>query len=480
LDRKGPLDIKVRNPDWTGANDAPESMHNALVEYARRVRGEKESPDILPLMRELLPETHGIICFQEQLQSIYAYMTGCSGPEAEEFRSNIAKKKKAKVDAAKKPFIDAATTKVGQTNAENLWETLVTWAGYGFNKSHAVSYSIIAYACAWLKHYYPLEWWCGVLRNASKDDLNDKFWSHCGHLIELPDISKSGKVWEIVGNKIRAPISILHGIGEKAHNQLVEYAPYASIEAFVGSMVKHQVKNSTTTTELDEDGKTVIKTKLGRNAINRTMVFNMIVAGVMDSIFEPGLTPVEKLGLYDIELKKQTKKAASKKQYPALDSLGVYQTRKEVLPAYGQDLRPMVAGKVDFLEVDGDHMYMVYQSFWNGKKSNNKLPVVGATKIEEMTHAEELPETGVKLASIAYLVEVEKIKRGDKEDLLLTAEVGGVIFKLRHFGLPLEPERVKKGAIVALDMRRRQVYYGFSVQTIKVIRDAIDAKESDE
>jgi DNA polymerase-3 subunit alpha len=73
--------------------------------------------------------------------------------------------------------------------ATELWESLETFGQYGFNKSHAVCYVVISYACAFLKHFYPLEWWTAVLRNASKNEVDLKFWQHCGHLILLPDIS---------------------------------------------------------------------------------------------------------------------------------------------------------------------------------------------------------------------------------------------------------------------------------------------------
>ncbi len=81
-----------------------------------------------------------------------------------------------------------------------------------FNMSHSFSYGVIAYACAYLKHYFPLEWWCGVLQNAKKDEIAEKFWSYCKDNVLLPDINHSGDNFNIVNNKIFAPISLLQDI----------------------------------------------------------------------------------------------------------------------------------------------------------------------------------------------------------------------------------------------------------------------------
>jgi hypothetical protein len=66
----------------------------------------------------LIPETHGVMVYQEQLQRMYQQLTGCSGPEAEEFRKNVAKKKKQKIEKAYLPFIESAGAKIGKENAE--------------------------------------------------------------------------------------------------------------------------------------------------------------------------------------------------------------------------------------------------------------------------------------------------------------------------------------------------------------------------
>jgi hypothetical protein len=104
-----------------------------LVEYTRRARGLPGSKDVLPILDQLIPETHGTMIFQEQLQKIYQYCTDCTGTEAEEFRTNTAKKKKEKVDKAYPKFMERAGAKLGEQEAQALWDFMVSWSRYGFN-----------------------------------------------------------------------------------------------------------------------------------------------------------------------------------------------------------------------------------------------------------------------------------------------------------------------------------------------------------
>lgn len=387
LDRPGPLDILVIDPDGDGR-----TRHNMLVEYARRARGEKGSPDVLPIFDQLIPETYGVMVYQEQLQKIYQNLTGCTGAEAEEFRTNVAKKKKEKVDAAYPGFIEHAGAKIGTENAKAAWEFFRTWAQYGFNKSHAVCYSVIGYACAYLKHHYPLEWWTSVLKNAAKNEVNEKFWRYCGHLIDLPDVVKSGVSFEIQGTRIRAPLSLLHGVGDAAHAQLVRSLPYADIGDFVrkqeqyrydtGVVVTKKKKyrdkipnpeyNPATMTKrfatISVDAEKEIEVlKLGYSALNRKVIYTLILSGAMDSLF-PATMPdgspfmvLDQLQTYERVLaevktdmgpicdkgkyagqKKPIKVEAVDEKYLNIKELSRYQMRKAILPAYGADLSKML------------------------------------------------------------------------------------------------------------------------------------------
>ena len=499
LDRPGPLDIEVANPEWVGPPDDPHSRHNMLVEYARRARGAPGSPDVLPILDELVPETYGVMTYQEQLQRVYQSLTGCSGPEAEEFRTNVAKKKKEKVDAAYPKFMERAGAKFGPEAAQKLWDFIKTWGQYGFNKSHAVCYAVIGYACAYLKHYYPLEWWCAVLRNADKDEVNTKFWKHCGHLVALPDIKLSGTNWFIEGDRLRAPVSLLHGVGEKAHEQLCRYAPYDSVLDLARKIKQHQDATATLKQRKVKGKEDTYETVLspGRSAIQRKTVYTLIVAGAMDSLFPRGYSVEECLRDYDAAMtevfgKKYTK--TKKVAYPVLDPLGRYQLRKEILPAYGTDLRKLVkaVGCPEFLRIDESGKRMRYNwQRWSRAERRvvpTEVAVVGFEKLEELNHATKLPEYGFTCAVIAY-VEDRKFKKygpfKDKDMCVLTLEVGGGKYEFVHWPngdgvLPPHVQALEGGTVVAALLVRNREDRPFSVREFKVVRPPLGTKEEDD
>jgi len=507
LDRPGPLDVMVTDPD-TGL------QHNALVEYARRARGAAGSPDILPILDTLIPETYSVLTFQEQLQLIYQKMTGCTGSEAEEFRTNAAKKRKEKVDAAYLFFIEKASLQIGAEDAEKLWEFLRTWAQYGFNLSHAVSYSFIAYACAFLKHHYHLQWWWAVLKNAKRNDVNDKFWSHCSDIILLPDLKVSELDWTIhAGGYLQAPISLLHGIGEKAHQQICKYSPYVDVQDFANKIADFR--------DLGEmvvkikDGKESLAYVLKRNAIQRTQVYNMLVSGVMDGLYPPGLSVTEKLEKFDeamvlatsqkLEMhrtpeKKKTWKAAvaaakkaSKTYYATLDAVGRYQARKGILPAYGEDLRvvfrPVVNDYPTLSLVDTDSVKMRYRwKAWNSEKKQNEqkeCPIVDIDLLSRLELSRSVPSGGYLCAVLGY-VEEKKIftYHKTKEALKILVDIGGtkkefVMWPNYNTGLVSDDAKkdIQPGAICAFQLHRRDLDTDFSLKKYSVLRVALSHSE---
>lgn len=357
LDRPGPLDYFV--------TDSKGDTHNMLVEYAIRSK-EGERTENLPILDKMLPETYGIIVFQEQLQRVFQVVGQTTAEQADEFRVHISKKKMALVIKDKDIFMPGAIKTLGnEEDANRLWQSMETFGQYCFNASHSTCYVIISYACAFLKHHYPLEWWSAVLSRAKKEDIYDKFWPHCGHLIDLPDVSLSGENFEIRGERIRAPLNLLHGIGPAAHTQLTKYAPYSSLTDFVEKIKQHQIETSEKVikqkkvkvkTFLRKEGKKKIydvkeeiqdveTIKKGRNALHKGVTTQMIIGGAMDSLFEPGTLPLDALKQYnDVWQKVFEEKAPGKidEKYLVLNPLVKYQMQKLVLPPYRKPLLPIL------------------------------------------------------------------------------------------------------------------------------------------
>lgn len=503
LDRPGPLDIDVPNPDREG------DKHNMLVEYSRRAAGLNPSPGVLKVFDEYLPETYGVMVYQEQLQRMYQQLTGCSGADAEEFRSNIAKKKKEKIDQAYGPFIEHAGAKIGKEAAEAAWEFFLTWAKYGFNKSHAVCYAVIAYACAYLKHHYPLEWWTSVLRNAAKNEVSDKFWRHCGQLIDLPDVKRSGPNFEIQGERIRAPLSLLKGVGETARKQLDKYSPYVDIDDFCKKINEHQVAGGTWVAKMvtkkekyrDEANKVQrreiqveqCKLKRGYSALNRGVIRTLILSGSMDSMFPEGMHVGEQLHAFEDALVANTgcKREAIDSSIWDVGEIKRYQMRKAILPAYSQDITAMVAreeGSPIVYDQYADRMKMPWTppNSRTGREIDLEILTPNELEIAEVAALGE--DEAITIAAVAYVEECELRQFGEekKEMCKLKLDVGGGRFEYVQWpskddGKVQEKyHQSLKGAIVIAVLNKWQLNRPFSLQDIVVVQPPLGEEKEEE
>lgn len=506
-----------RRPDPNRPIFDPKDKHNMLVEYANRARGAAPSPDIFVLFDKLFPETYGVMVYQEQLQRLYQEVTGCTGAEAEAFRGDVAKKKAEKIMQAYPKFIEGGTKTLGSREAaDNVWEFIKSWAAYGFNKSHAVCYSIIGYACAFLKHFYPLEWWTAVLCNATKEEINEKFWKHCGILVDLPDVTKAYPNFTIVDERIKAPLSLLHGVGEKAHEELVSGAPYTSIADYVARIeqrkkngskpgtknmkVKTTDKITGVVTETTTQEPCVVK---GRSALNDGITYKLIVCGAMDKLF--GEIPLqEKLYAFHVAKheyeqaervtagkkpsKKQIKPVPDKLQ--RLDQYTVYQYRKGVLPAYSEPILPMLVQRQHPTVLSGGGNYF--------HASNPARRILDNARLEFLEEVQMDPTTPPIRAAVAvYVTGIRIFKYGvNKEHQAcdVTVDLDGhthrfVRWPTREYN-PEEGEAASvldyrftpdlKDSIVILDITRTKNKNKFAIDDIEIVQGvAVETPEEE-
>lgn len=502
LDRPGPLDIMVTDPS------VPDKKHNMLVEYARRARGEPGSKDVLPVFDQLIPETHGVMVYQEQLQKVYQNLTGCSGAAAEDFRTNVAKKKKELVDAAYPNFIATASKKIGEDNAKAAWEFFKTWGQYGFNKSHAVCYSVIGYVCAYLKHHYKLEWWTSVLKNADKNEVNEKFWQYCGHLIDLPDVSLSGDIFAIQNERIRAPISLMQGIGEKAHDQVCKYRPYTDITDFCQKIEKHKLDTGhpglrekkkkkgelALGEELGKATHTVPVFVKGRSAITRKIAYSLILSGAMDSLFpkldETGqeVLVIDKLVAFEkafasAQNKKKVEQVSSR--YSMVTAVQRFQMRKAILPMYAEDLvsKLLETGLLD--------LFIEQQLLRNGTTAarpmyrwheNEGVRIVNAAQLAVM-NKDLLQLDPIRIAVVGYIDGQRPFTYGNgKAAVELVIDIEGSKFKFvkwpgRDGTLPEGWTQSIKSAVAILVLTKYNSSKPFSIDDLQVVSPPIDFSE---
>ena len=127
---------------------------------------------------------------------------------------------------------------INKFKAEGLWETFEYFSGYGFNKSHAISYSAISFQCAWLLNYYPSEWMAAFLDKepeSRKEKAINIAKSH-GFTIRKADLNVSGAVWEISGDDdmtLIQPLTSIKGLGDKAIEQILQHRPFDTVESLI-------------------------------------------------------------------------------------------------------------------------------------------------------------------------------------------------------------------------------------------------------
>lgn len=492
LDRPGPLDYYVTAEDG--------SMHNMLVEYARRLRGEKPVGEV-PVLTSMLPETQGVITYQEQVQRIYQTLGDTSPEEAEEFRRNIAKKKVLEVAKGKDRFMQGAVPKIGQEAAEEVFRSIDTFSNYGFCQAHAYSYSVIAYACAFLKHFYPLEWWTAVLRNADKDEIATKFWPYVGHLILLPDVVKSTDTFEIEGDKIRAPLWLLHGIGPTAQAELYAGRPYTDLRSFCEAIYEQKkakgavktkekvIKTKTAVGQEEVEGKNgkkrkktiydvheetvqVEEFKLGRSALTSGVIATLVFGGAMDSLFPPDTPPLDALEAFnammaEVQGDKKPKKVDEK--YVNINVWSQYQMKKAVMPPYSRELL------WDFLRIDGaiDRNGRPHYMF-----GNTEVPMVTIDEFLTLNSKAPWPKDfNVDVALVCYITDARTFVWSDRENLGLTVEANGHQYDSVRWGSTREPRlpphlkdlTMLKGAVAVVHYTKYSEK-GFTIRDVSLIQ----------
>lgn len=494
LDRPGPLDYYM--------DDGNGGKHNMLVEFARRARGLPDSGDSLPILRELLPETYGVIVYQEQLTKIYQQLGGTTGAEADEFRVHISKKQMAKVIKDKEVFVRGAYPKLGEQTSEKLWAMMETFSRYGFNKSHAVCYVVIGYACAYLKHHYPLEWWTAVLKNADRNEINEKFWAHCGKLIDVPDIRLSGPHFEIQNNRIRAPLWLLKGIGDKAQEQISANGPYESVLDFAQKIEAWRLKNATVVTRKKKDKKTGEETevqsqRLATTALNSRVITTLIVSGAMDSLFGDvvigeerfPMTIGQKLQAYEEAQLAASGKKKKKKgvELRTIDPLVQYQMRKQILPALSEPICDLVMPLLKDKFVKIEDRVFVHHKVMGNREGYNDYPLAAPGVIEQIVSSNL--STEIIFAAVGYVNGDRRFRYDNKNPKPgqsktksaseLTVDVEGVTIKAVKWpldsGLPPPFQNDLTGAVVVCLYRKRPTK-GVTVDDVLVVQPPLDQK----
>src|SRR5947207_4987975 len=208
----------------------PGPMEN-IPRYIAVKHGE-EKPDYLhPALEEILKETHGIMIYQEQVMQIAQVLAGYTLGGADLLRRAMGKKIQSEMDAQRKTFVEGAVARgVAPGKAEQIFDQMAKFAGYGFNKSHAAAYALVAYQTAYLKANYPVEFLAAsmTLDLGNTDKLNHfrQELDRLGVALLPPDINRSDVTFAVETDPktgksaIRYALAAVKGVGEQAMREL--------------------------------------------------------------------------------------------------------------------------------------------------------------------------------------------------------------------------------------------------------------------
>ena len=199
--------------------------------YARRKTGrepvEPLHPDLAEALEPILGETYGLIVYQEQVMAIAQQLAGYTLGGADMLRRAMGKKKKSELDAQYEVFSGGMIERgFSKASIQALWDVLLPFSDYAFNKAHSAAYGVISYWTAWLKANYPVEYMAALLQSVRDDkDKSALYLAECRHMgIEVlpPDVNSSEVMFTPVGEHIRFGLGAVRNVGDKVVNAWIE------------------------------------------------------------------------------------------------------------------------------------------------------------------------------------------------------------------------------------------------------------------
>lgn len=245
--RQVAIEMKPSNIDDLSALIAlyrPGPLDTGMVdEFIARKNGKKEIKYLIPELEPILKDTYGSIVYQEQIMQVAQRLAGFSLGEADLLRKAMGKKKPQEMAKFRLKFVDGCkNNKLNTKVAEELFEMMVSFAEYCFNKSHSAAYGMLTYQTAYLKANYPLEYLTALLSSVLDDQDKIKFYmAECKRqniAILPPDINYSGNNFtaEPSTNSIRFGLAAIKNVGVNAVNEMIrarsENGQFTSLDEF--------------------------------------------------------------------------------------------------------------------------------------------------------------------------------------------------------------------------------------------------------
>lgn len=217
------------------ALNRPGPMQAGLdVQYIENKNNGYKPDDIPDAVAEILKDTYWTLVYQEQVMNLCSNLAGFTLKEADDIRRAMGKKKKKVLDSYKDQFVNGCVNNANltQSYSEDLWEELIGFADYCFNKAHSCSYSVITYISAYLKAHYPTEFFCALMTIRSQS-LQPKTWAQKapeyiqeGKTLNVhvypPSVNSSDLEFTISDNEIYFGLNAIRDVGKTAARSIVK------------------------------------------------------------------------------------------------------------------------------------------------------------------------------------------------------------------------------------------------------------------
>ncbi|MBN1943470.1 MAG: DNA polymerase III subunit alpha [Phycisphaerae bacterium] len=194
--------------------------------YCSRKHGRESTPSVHPLVDDILAETYGIMCYQEQVMQVLNRLGKLPLNRALTLIKAISKKKEKEIARERPNFLNGAGENgIEEADAVNLFDLILKFAGYGFNKAHSTRYAIVAYQTAYFKAHHPREFLAATLTYECND--TDKVVQYMaeaermGIKILPPEINACGADFAVDGQAVRFGLAAVKGVGHKAVESIV-------------------------------------------------------------------------------------------------------------------------------------------------------------------------------------------------------------------------------------------------------------------
>ena len=215
-----------------------------------------------PLLKPILEQTYGCIVYQEQVMQIVQALAGYSLGRADLLRRAMSKKKAAVMEKERESFVygnpedgvpGCVNNGISEKIANKIYDEMIDFAKYAFNKSHAAAYAVVSYQTAWMKYYYPVEFMAALMTSCIDNPgkvaeyiLNSR---QMGISILPPDVNQSEGIFTVEGKSIRYGMSAIKGIGkpvmEAVTREREENGSFVSLQDFAGRMTGKEINKKT-------------------------------------------------------------------------------------------------------------------------------------------------------------------------------------------------------------------------------------------